>query len=146
MTAKQLSPNQLPWHDKVALFAINPAQATAGDIARMAAELLELSSTRACLPPHFPINEKEAIAFAMKVGCPDQFVIELWNAAMSRGGLDGTGQPITSWQHYVAKRFAATRSMPQNACNGNVAQSRAIPETLWEKIVRNEIRQIHRHD
>jgi len=57
------------------------------------------------LPHGFPATGEEAKIAAMFVGCPEDFAVDTWNKAMSRGGSDAKGQPIRSWRHYLASEW-----------------------------------------
>lgn len=53
------------------------------------------------LPPGFPATLAQASAQATLAGVPARVLEEVWNAAMSRGGLDHSGKPIRSWVHHL---------------------------------------------
>jgi len=57
------------------------------------------------LPARFPSTVDDAILQSGIVGADAPFVTTLWNSAMARNGMDGAGQPIRSWSHYVAKHW-----------------------------------------
>jgi hypothetical protein len=55
-------------------------------------------------PPGFPATEEEAIKDAdARFPCSDRYIIMVWHAAMSRGGQDWTGRPITNWVSHVKR-------------------------------------------
>src|SRR5579862_4292051 len=60
--------------------------------------------------PNFPKTEHEAVAYAALIGCPEDVAVEEWEQAMSRGGNDSKGQPITSFHYYLAKCWKYRRA------------------------------------
>lgn len=61
------------------------------------------------LPPGFPATDEAAKATCNAIGCPDDFVVKVWNRALSRGGIDSNGVPIRSFKHHVAASWAYER-------------------------------------
>jgi hypothetical protein len=62
------------------------------------------------LPPGFPKTEAQALARAMTIGCPDEFVLTVWHETKARGGTDWTRQPISSWPDYLSARWRREQS------------------------------------
>ncbi|HNQ90680.1 MAG TPA: hypothetical protein PKM73_18855 [Verrucomicrobiota bacterium] len=67
---------------------------------------------RTSAKPHkdFPGTEDEAIARAEAAGVPRDFAFRIWNECMARGGVDHTGQTITSWRLYARARWTGERA------------------------------------
>lgn len=72
-----------------------------------------------------PIDETQAADWALIRGVPADFAIEIFNQCAGRNWLDGAGQQITSWSHYVKKRHqqslrekkpAPKRAPPMDYC------------------------------
>ena len=58
------------------------------------------------LPHNFPKSPEEAVRQCEGTMCNDHcFITKLYNSAMSKNGNDGSGHPILSFRHYVAKHW-----------------------------------------
>jgi hypothetical protein len=77
------------------------------------------------LPAGFPATESEAKAQAAVAGVPNDFAVQTWTKAMSRGGCDAKGQPIRSFRHYLSIEFSYERQRTsQNSATGKPGSRR----------------------
>ena len=70
-------------------------------VPRIVNQSVRLEREEDSLPPGFPRMEEEAIKGLADLPCSDFFISLTWHKAMSRGGLDWQGKPITAWRKHV---------------------------------------------
>jgi biotin operon repressor len=80
------------------------------------------------LPPGFPATESEAKALSAVAGVPEDFALQTWTKAMSRGGTDAKGQPIRSFRHYLAIEFSYERQRKNQQSTTNNQNSKRGPD------------------
>jgi hypothetical protein len=105
------------------------------------------------LPPGFPADQFSASAHAGFVGCPEEFAVEVWNLAVSRGGRDAKDVPIRNWRSHLAtkwsyKRNADAESSGKGAPSDRKGSGKGKP-TVWESkerlaAIANEIDRLKR--
>lgn len=76
-------------------------------------------------PAGFPASQEAAKNYTGAVGCPPEFAMNLWNDLAAVGWKDGAGREISSFQHYLAKRWREsqqTQPRPSSAQCGASTQ------------------------
>jgi hypothetical protein len=58
-----------------------------------------------------PANEEEAVQWSATAGVPPDFARQVFNQCEGRGWVDGAGQNINSWSHYVKQRYSKTQTV-----------------------------------
>lgn len=56
-----------------------------------------------------PSSEQEAVEWASMAGVPADFAKEVFHQIEGRGGVDGSGQPVTNWRSHIAYRWSRQR-------------------------------------
>jgi 5-methylcytosine-specific restriction endonuclease McrA len=101
------------------------------------------------LPPGFPPTADDAVRLAGHCGADTVFITALWNSAMARNGLDGTGQAIR-WPYYVAKHWPKeVANRAQARANGKPDPTKSIEDVVADgelRKVRMNLRKMDRED
>jgi hypothetical protein len=97
------------------------------------------SCAESAIPSGFPETLGKAIAQSQLVACPKEFTERIWSEAMATGGRDYNGNPIRSWVHHIAAKWAWESSRanePKNAATGK-PEGKA---SMWEMKTKLEMR------